>query len=235
MKKKIRKFIIISVLTILVIGIILNYYLGFSDTLNLMRTISSIGIFLTAIIAFDQFGLKRSRKIKEVELAREFYEKMQNVCVQGHTLNEEPILGKIEVTLMIWPYHGLDHFRTTYLKNKYAFYTLNYDKYFNQEISNIVTNIFFPKELYERFKFIEHDISQVSLKSKEHWDLDKGIFLATGKTDFDKTGVMNPIGAPQLKFQHVLNNYDKIISETEKYLEENGYTINQTKKAHNTR
>lgn len=187
-------------------------------SLNIIRTLASVGTLIIAIIAFDKFGLKRSRKIKEVELAREFYEKLKDVVVYAKTkqsleLMPGVVLDPNEVTLMVRPYYNIDSFETEELKAKKVIFTSGYHKYFTEEIGQIVQNIFFPQDLFTRFKFIEHDISQAFLKKHER-DLDNYVYLKTSSTEFDKTFLTFPLGIRALKFQHVLNNYKKIISET---------------------
>jgi|JI7StandDraft_1071085.scaffolds.fasta_scaffold00865_12 hypothetical protein len=199
-------------------------------SLSIVSTLANIGTLIIAIIAFDQFGIKGSKKRKEVELVKKFYEKLKDVVIDARTNQSLELTPGVkldpsqEVTLMIRPYYNIDYFDVDELNGKSIIFTSGYHKYFSKEIAKIVQNQYFPREIFEKFKFIEHEISQVYLNNHD-WDLDKYIYLKTLNIDFERTVVTFPIGIQALKFQHVLNNYKNIVSETEDYLNKNGYKI----------
>lgn len=228
MKKAISKQILIFSIILILIFILIRYFFDVNTTLNIIRTFASLGTLIIALVAFDQFGLKRSRKLKELELVVDFYNQLKRVVVYGKTKNTViPLLDASVVRLHIRPLHNIEYFETSELEPKWAVYTSGYQKYFNQNIKKIVEDIFFPEDLHKKFKFIEHDISRVLRVPEEDWDFDDCIYLSTTQSDFSKVMIVEPLGVTQIRFQHVLNNYKTIIKVTEEYLKTNNYNFNK--------
>jgi len=216
------KIILIAItIGLLITG--LSYLIGFEKSLNLLRTLASIGTFIIAVIAFDKFGLKRNRKVKEVELVKEFYEKLQDVTVYGLTSTTDFLDGE-QVAIIhvnnIYKYH-----ETGKLGCKNVCFTYDYHRYFNEEIGLIVQNIFFPKRIKEKFEFIEARNTGPLFYDEKSRNLKENIYLSTSGTEFENVFFTKPIEPYRYKLKHILNNYKNLISETKTFLEENGYTI----------
>jgi len=200
-----------------------------NTALNVARTIASIGTFVIAVILFDRFGLKKKNKNEQVRLAVEFYKKLRNISIGAKTKDQlvDDLDLYADAHFAIRPTNDMYQWRKPYLNNKYIVYTSSYEKYFNEAIKTIVTDVLFPQVIYDRFKFIQHDISRVILTHE--WDFDKFVYLKTNSTKFEKSLVTLPVGVQQIQFQHFINNLEKLVQVTEQYLKENGLDISNRK------
>lgn len=219
---KVSKIILIAItIGLLITG--LSYLIGFEKSMNLLRTLASIGTFIIAVIAFDKFGLKRNRKVKEVELVKELYEKLQNVTVYGLTSPTHFLDGKQVVQIHM--NNISKYFETGKLGCKNVCFTYGYHRYFNEEIELIVQNIFFPKRIKEKFEFIEARNIGLFFLDETSLNLKENIYLSTLTTEFENVSFTKPIGPHRYELKHIVNNYKNLISVTKTYLEENGYTL----------